>query len=54
MNDKDLQKVKEIKEEIARAEKDFDVITSPSDSKDNERHIQNLAKQMARLLNKDG
>ncbi len=53
MNDEDLLKAKELKEEIARAEKDFDVITDPTDSKDNEEHIKRLAKELAKILTKD-
>jgi len=53
MNQVDFKRAKELKEEIARAEKDFDVITSPSDSKDNEKYIQQLAKELAKVLCKD-
>jgi hypothetical protein len=49
----DFERAKELKEDIARAEKDFDVITSPTDYRDNEKLIQSLAKELTRVLCKD-
>ncbi len=40
---------KELREEIKIAEKDFDVITSPTDYRDNERYIKELEKELKEI-----